>query len=87
MSNPYQEYPKHIYPDPERPTHYVVVRSEEEEAQAMGGEAIVRDEDERKRLLAVGEVKGVQIDGRWSVARMRKAVTDAGHDPDLDPHV
>jgi hypothetical protein len=81
----YFEYPKHVYPDPERPKHYVVVNSEAEEELAMAGSAVVRDEDERKRLMALAEVKGVNVDGRWSLHRMKKTLSEAGHDPEADP--
>lgn len=81
----YQEYPKHIYPDAENPRHYVVVNSEAEEEALMQTGAVVRDADEKRRLCAVGEVKGVPIDKRWSAERMTKAIEDAGHDAALDP--
>lgn len=81
----YQEYPKHVYPDAARPKHYVLVNSEAEEEAAMQTGTVVRDADEKRRLIAVGEVKDVPIDKRWSLERMTKAITDAGHDASLDP--
>ena len=83
---PYQfrEYPKWVKP----PTGArVLVHDAEEEALAMGGAELVREEDERARLLLVAEVKGVQVDATWPLARLEKAIADAGHDPSLDPSV
>lgn len=85
MPNQFQEYPKHVYPDPDDRKKYVVVNSEEEEHLALKGTPIVRDEDERKRLLAVAEVNDLQVDGRWSIGRMKKVIADAGFDPEANP--
>jgi len=84
---PYQfyEYPKHVYPHPDKPKHYVVVNSAEEEKLALGGEEIISDEDERHRLLTVASVNKVPVDKRWGPAKITKAIEDAGFDPTLNP--
>lgn len=85
MPYQFQEYPKHVYPDPEKPKHYVVVNNAEQESAALGNKEIIDDEVERKRLLAVAEVKKVPVDKRWGPAKLTKAIEDAGFDPTLDP--
>jgi hypothetical protein len=80
----FQEYPKHVYPNgPDKP--YVEVRSEAEEAEAMGSGSVVREEEEQERLVQVATIKGVKIDKRWGVKRLRDEIKAAGFDPDLDP--
>lgn len=80
----FQEYPKHVYPNgPDKP--YVEVRSAEEEAEAMRSGTVVREEEEHERLVVVATIKGVKIDKRWGVKRLRDAISEAGFDPDLDP--
>lgn len=81
----YQEYPKHVYNNPDKPKHYVVVNSASEEAQVLGGEEVIDDEVERVRLLAVAQVKNVKVDKRWGPAKLTKAIEDAGFDPTLNP--
>lgn len=85
MPNPYQEYPKHIYPDADKPKHYIVVNDAEQERQALGGEEVISEEAERSRLLAVASVNKVQVDKRWGPAKLTKAIESAGFDPTLDP--
>lgn len=85
MTYQFQEYPKHVYPNADKPKHFVVVNSAEEESVAMGNEEIIDDEVERKRLLAVAHVKKVPVDKRWGPAKLTKAIEDAGFDPTLDP--
>lgn len=80
----FMEFPKHVYPNgPDQP--YVQVNSPEEEAEAMKNGRVVREDDEHARLVEVATVKGVKIDRRWKNERLREAIADAGHDPDLDP--
>lgn len=82
MAYVYHEYPKAVT----RPDGKVVrCENEAEEEIAMQGEAIIREVDERKRLIKLAEVKGVTVDGRWSLARMETALTEAGFDANLDP--
>jgi len=81
----YQEYPKHVYNNPDKPKHYVVVNSASEEAQVLGGEEVIDDEVERVRLLAVAQVKQVKVDKRWGPAKLTKAIEEAGFDPTLNP--
>jgi hypothetical protein len=85
MTYQYQEYPKHVYPHADKPKHYVVVNSAEEESQILGGEEIINDEHERVRLLTVAKVKNVPVDKRWGPAKLTKAIEDAGFDPTLNP--
>lgn len=75
------EYPKHVTVHGK--LH--VCQNAEEEETARAGETIVRDEEERKRLVALAEVKGVQVDKRWGLPKIAKAIEDAGHDPALNP--
>ena len=81
MAYEYQEYPKHVTVNG---TLHVCNSLEEEEAVTAGGE-IVREADERKRLVALAGVNGVQVDGRWSVERLSNAITDAGFDATANP--
>lgn len=84
---PYQfrEYPKHI-PDPSGDKPFLVVNDAEEERAAKGGERVVDEEFERTRLLKVAEIKGVTVDGRWGIKRLRQTIEAAGEDPNLDPY-
>lgn len=82
MAYVYQEYPKWVHPEGKPP---LIVRDADEEATAMGGDPVVREADERKRLLAVAEVKGVKVDRRWSLDNLKAAIIGAGFDPTLDP--
>lgn len=91
----YAEYPKAVYPgakDPSRPYDdkgkplpFVRVNNREEEDLVMGGDPIVREDDERKRLIKVAEVKGVRIDKRWNSDNLRAAIIGAGFDAELNP--
>lgn len=85
MTFQYQEYPKHVYNDPQNPKIYVVCLDAEQERKALGNEEIIDDETERKRLLTLASVKNVQVDKRWGPAKITKAIEDAGFDPTLDP--
>ncbi len=85
MTYQFCEYPKHVYPDPEKPKNFVVVNSAEEESLALGNEEIINDDDERKRLLAVAHVKKVPVDKRWGPAKLTKSIEEAGFDPTLNP--
>lgn len=89
----FDEFPKHVYPDSpdgtwensESRKGFVTVYSEEEEDRVLAGKPVVREHEERARLLKVAEVKDVQVDKRWKVERIRQAIADAGHDPELNP--
>ncbi len=85
----YQEYPKHVYPwgrEGENRLRYVHVNNAAEEAEAMAqGDAFESDADKHARLLAIGKVKGLKLDGRWSDDKLEAAIVAAGHDPGLDP--
>lgn len=77
----FHEFPKHVTIDGK----LFVCNSEAEEDAARCTGQVVRDEDERKRLMALAGIKNVQVDGRWSVAKMSKAIADANHDPSANP--
>lgn len=77
----FNEYPKHVTVEGK----LFVCNSEAEEQAACDTGKIVREADERKRLVTLAEVKGVQVDGRWSLDKMSKALTDAGYDATQDP--
>lgn len=85
----YAEYPKHVYPwGREKPNHlrFIEVNNLAEEEEAMAsGDVTEREGDKRARLIAIGEVKGLKLDGRWSLDKMEAAIVAAGHDPSLDP--
>lgn len=86
MPTPYQEFPKHVYPWPDDPKRYIQVRNEAEEAEAMAQGALVRPEDERKRLVAIAEVGGLtRFDRRWGIDRMIAELKNAGLNPDANP--
>lgn len=80
----FQEYPKHVYPNGSA-GDYVEVRSAEEEAKVMAGGSFVREDEEHDRLVQVATIKGVKVDKRWGNDRLRKEISAAGFDPDLDP--
>ena len=84
---PYQfyEYPNHVYPHPDKPKHYVLVNNAEEEREALGGEEVISEEDERTRLLTLASVNKVPVDKRWGPAKITKAIEDAGFDPTANP--
>lgn len=92
----YSEYPKMVYPGSAdgKPKYNgrgqaeegVIVNSAAEEAEVMStGEAPVREEDEQARLQVICENLGVKFDKRWGAARLVKAITEAGGDPNQDP--
>jgi hypothetical protein len=87
----FTEYPKMVYPGGMKSNGLgqtepgVIVNDADEEAIAMAGHAVVREEDERARLLKVAEVKGVTVDKRWGVDRLTAAIKDAGFDAAMDP--
>jgi hypothetical protein len=85
MAYQFQEYPKHVYPNPDKPKYCIVVYDADQERAALGHEEVIDDEVERKRLLAVASVKKVAVDKRWGPAKLSKAIEDAGFDPTLDP--
>ena len=85
MPTSWQEYPKHVYPDQDNLKNYVQVNNEEEERAALGGITIVREEDEHERLVTLAGVKGVQVDKRWGLPKLTKAIEDAGHDSSVNP--
>ncbi len=81
----FREYPKWVRPEG---GDAVLVQSADEEAELMDtGEAPVREEDERARLVLLAGLRDVQIDKRWSIAKITKAIADAGHDASFDPTV
>lgn len=94
---PYEfaEYPMMVYPnseDPLKPTYVngvpqegVTVNDEDELAEALAGRKIVRETDEKERLIALAEVDGVTVDKRWSVKRMAETIEAAGFDPTANP--
>lgn len=77
----YEEYPKHVTVEGK----LFVCNNQAEEDQARATGSLVKEADERKRLIALAEVKGVQIDRRWALDRIAKALTDAGYDASMDP--
>lgn len=77
----YQEYPKHVVVDGKT----VSVNNAEEEATALAGDKIVRDAEERTRMMKIAEINNLQVDGRWGLAKIAQAITDAGFDPDANP--
>lgn len=79
----FQEYPKHV--PTEGGKGFVVVNDEAEEKALSEGETIIREPEERARLIKVAEIKGVTIDKRWSLDRIRSAISGAGYDPELNP--
>lgn len=81
VSYQFQEYPKHVTVGGK----LFVCNSQGEEDQALATGEVVREDDERKRLVALASVKDVQVDGRWSIAKMTKAITDAGFDAGANP--
>lgn len=82
----FHEYPKHVWPNgPDAP--YVAVNTAEEEDQAMATGKVVRVEDERKRLVALANLHGVQVDGRWAIQRIADAIVANGHDATANPFV
>lgn len=77
----FHEYPKHV-------TVAGVVHvcaNAEEEAQALATGAVIREDEERKRLVALAGVKDVKVDHRWKLERIAKAISDAGFDPAANP--
>jgi hypothetical protein len=88
----FQEYPKHVYPDSptgkyedsESRKGVLVLNAEEEEA-AMAGQAVVRDDEIRRRMMKIVEMNALTVDGRWGLARIAEAIRAAGLDPDLNP--
>lgn len=84
MPYSFHEYPKHVYPNgPAMP--FVQVNSAEEEAEAMASGTVMDPDTEKKRLLAVAEQKGLAMDGRWKIEKMRATLSNAGYDPDFNP--
>ena len=86
----FQEYPKAVYPEGmegnSRHWRSVMVKSREEEAEAMAtSELAENDDDKRARLLLIGDVAGLKLDKRWSLDNLRAAITSAGLDPSADP--
>lgn len=83
MPQPWMEYPKWVTRDGDGSK--MVCQNEDEELTFLAGDKVIRDPEERKRLLKVAEVKGVQVDGRWALPRITQAIVDAGFDPTLNP--
>ncbi len=93
----YREYPKTVYPDSpngkplingqgQATSKGITVLNAEEEAAVMASKVLpVREEDDKARLHAVCEVRGVKYDKRWGNERLREEITAAGHDPEFDP--
>ena len=77
----HQEYPKHVQVG----GRTINVLTEEEEAQALESGKVVREADERKRMMKIVEMKGLAVDGRWKLDRIAEAISNAGYDPELDP--
>lgn len=77
----FHEYPKHVFPNgPDMP--FVNVRSADEEAEVMSAGRIIPEADERQRLLSLAEEKGLKVDARWKLERIRAAISNAGYDTD-----
>ncbi len=83
QAKPYEfvEYPKHVTIDGK----VIVCNDEDEEAQALASGKVVREEDERARMIAVADLYEIKVDKRWGLDKMAKAIRDAGHDPEHDP--
>lgn len=85
----FREYPKWIETGKDElgKPFGIIIHSEDEELQFLATNAPpVREEDEKARLIAVADTKGVQVDKRWSTVKLAQAITDAGFDPSLDPN-
>lgn len=85
----FREYPKFVETgkdDKGKPVG-ITVYDEDEELQVLSkGEDFVREEDEKKRLIDTATVFGVQIDKRWSAAKISAAISEAGFDPAHNPY-
>ena len=82
-AKPYEfvEFPKHVIVA----GRTITVNSEAEEAEALSQGKVVREEDERKRMLAVADLYGLQVDKRWRLDRIAEVIRNAGYDPEFDP--
>jgi hypothetical protein len=63
----------------------VLVHDERERDVVLAAKPLIREEDEKVRLIKVAELAGVQVDKRWGNDRLAKAIADAGYDPDHNP--
>lgn len=75
----FREYPKWV--------EGVIVNDEDEEARVLDGKKLLREPDERVRMLAICDVKKIIIDKRWGLDKIRKAIIAAGEDPEFDPRL
>lgn len=81
----YREFPKFI-PIAGHPDGGKLAENEDEENSLLAGKKLLREPEERARLVAIVDVKGIAgVDKRWNVEKIKKAIVDAGFDPDLDP--
>ena len=92
------EYPKWVH-FKDKPSF--IVNDAEQEAAALAGEAVkpikvaevaaapvptlVGGNDEMAMLKKIAEEKGIRLDGRWNIAKVRKAVAAASPLPSTDP--
>lgn len=78
----YEEYPKHIN---HADGSFTVVNNEAEEELALADKPIVREEDERKRLIALADVHKITVDRRWNTTKLAQAIQVGGFDPSTNP--
>jgi hypothetical protein len=77
----FREFPKHVTVN--GIVHTCNDADEEACAREKGG--LVREEDERERMMTLAEMHGLKIDRRWKLDRISDAIRNAGYDPDHDP--
>lgn len=82
---PFYEYPKHLHLWDDEPARFIQVENAGEEAEAREKFAVVRPGEDRKRLLAIAEVRGLKVDGRWALDKIEAAIVASGGDPNADP--
>jgi hypothetical protein len=80
----YHEFPKWVKHPVDGKLH--LVHDEREEGTILAAKPLIRDEDERARLIKVAEIKGVTVDKRWNAEKLSRAITDAGFDAALNPY-
>lgn len=86
------EFPKYVHFPDGRPSVIVKDADEEAVARAGGSintdtptlpvhpapiPTLVGENDEKAMLLKIAEEKGIKVDGRWKIAKIRKAVEQA----------
>ena len=78
----FREYPKWVT---HAHGHQKIVHGPDEEAEFHASGQVVRESEERARLAKIAEVKGLKVDKRWAIDRMKAAIAEAGHDPGMNP--